>query len=210
MSLETWLLYAFAIFILTASPGPSVLLCASKSVGSGLSSARWAALGSVTAITIILTLSFTGLGVIIASSELAFSIIKWAGAAYLIYLGITALRSSQTCYEESDQPAKGQSRSGHFASGFIVGFSNPKAIVFFTALFPQFIDPHTSLFFQYLLFSSTFIVLELGWLLIYSHIAHRSSGWLLQQGRARIFNRITGVTFIIAAIVLSTSKRATA
>jgi threonine/homoserine/homoserine lactone efflux protein len=208
MSIETWLLYAFAILILTASPGPSVLLCASKSVSSGLSSARWAALGGVTAITIILSLSFTGLGVVIASSDFAFTLIKWVGAAYLIYLGVTALLSKETTYELSSQPDKKEGRVGHYFSGFLVGSSNPKAIVFFTALFPQFIDPTTSLFVQYLIFTSTFIAFELGWLLIYAHLAHRSTGWLLKKGRVQIFNRITGITFICAGALLSTSKRA--
>lgn len=209
MSIDTWLIYTFAVLILTASPGPSVLLCVSKSVSSGLSSARWAALGGVTAITIILTLSFTGLGVIIASSDFAFSVIKWLGAAYLIYLGVMALRSTEHTYDVSANPDAGQGRLGNYLSGFIVGSSNPKAIVFFTALFPQFIDPLVSLFLQYLIFASTFIVLELAWLLIYSHLAHRSSGWLLKSGRARFFNKITGFTFISAGVLLSTSKRVT-
>ena len=208
MTIETWLLYAFAILILTASPGPSVLLCASKSVSSGLSSARWASLGGVTAITIILSLSFTGLGVVIASSDLAFTVIKWGGAAYLIYLGVSALRSKQTTYEVSSEADQKAGRLGHYFSGFIVGSSNPKAIVFFTALFPQFIDTTTSLFAQYLIFASTFMAFELSWLLIYAHLAHRSTGWLLKKGRAQIFNRITGVTFICAGALLSTSKRA--
>jgi len=208
MSFETWLLYMVAILILTASPGPSVLLCASKSVSVGLANARWAALGSVTAITIILSLSFTGLGVIIASSDVAFTVIKWTGAAYLIYLGLCALCSSEESYKPSSQHESGDGKVGHYISGFIVGSSNPKAIVFFTALFPQFIDPTVSLVPQYLIFASTFIALELGWLLTYAHIAHRSSDWLLKKGRAKFFNRLTGVTFIGAGLLLSTSKRA--
>lgn len=140
MSFDTWVVYALAILILTASPGPSVLLCASKSVSSGLLSARFAALGSVTAISIVLTLSFTGLGVLIASSNIAFSIIKWIGAAYLIYLGIKILRCPEETYEVEFEADGQTSRANHFMSGFIVGASNPKALVFFTALFPQFID----------------------------------------------------------------------
>lgn len=209
MSIDIWLVYVLAILILTASPGPSVLLCASKSVSSGLASARYAALGSVTAISIILTLSFTGLGVLIASSNAAFSAIKWAGAAYLIFLGIQALRSSTESYEIIGDQHTNKAKLHHFTNGFIVGASNPKALIFFTALFPQFIDPSIGLFQQYLIFASTFIALELGWLLFYAHLAHRSSGWLLAKGRARNFNRLTGFTFIIAGALLSTSKRVT-
>ncbi len=208
MNIESWLLYVLAILILTASPGPSVLLCVSKSVGTGLSSATWAAIGGVTAISIILTLSFTGLGVVIASSDVAFSVIKWSGAAYLVYLGVKAFRSDETTYKLDSEMGSGGGGTSHYLSGFIVGASNPKAIIFFTALFPQFIDSSASLFPQYLIFASTFMVLELGWLLFYAHLAHRSSGWLMAKGRARHFNRLSGVAFICAGVFLSTSKRA--
>ena len=208
MSIETWFIYALAILLLTASPGPSVLLCASKSITSGLASAKWAALGSVTAISIILTLSFTGLGVLIASSHYAFTLIKWMGAAYLVYLGLKALRSSDESYEIDTSNDSKTGNRGDFASGFIVGASNPKALVFFTALFPQFIDPAAALFPQYLVFASTFIALELGWLLFYAHLANKSSTWFMAKGRARYFNRLTGATFVLAGIFLATTKRA--
>ncbi|RDX38642.1 LysE family translocator, partial [Vibrio campbellii] len=101
MQLDTWIYYTLAILVLTASPGPSSLLCLSKGVSSGFRQAFVTALGSLTAITIILTLSFTGLGVVIASSEFVFNIIKWCGAAYLIWLGIQALRSKQTDFSQA-------------------------------------------------------------------------------------------------------------
>ena len=170
-------------------------------------SARYAALGGVTAISIVLTMSFTGLGVLIASSSTAFTVIKWVGAAYLVYLGVMVLRSPEEAYDIDTESKSWRGQSGHFINGFIVGASNPKALAFFTALFPQFIDPTTALFPQYLIFASTFIILELGWLLTYAHLAHRSSGWLMKQGRARHFNRLTGVTFICAGVFLSASKR---
>ncbi len=151
MSFEIWTLYFIAILILTASPGPSSLLCMTKGVTSGIRGGLYTALGSLTAITTILTLSFTGLGIIIASSELAFNIIKYTGAAYLIYLGIQSLRSKQESYQRQSSVGKDkQSVVQHFVSGFIVGASNPKAILFFTALFPQFINPEASMLTQYI------------------------------------------------------------
>jgi threonine/homoserine/homoserine lactone efflux protein len=109
-----------------------------KGVTAGWRASAATALGSLSAITIIMTLSFTGLGVVIASSELVFNLIKWAGAAYLIYLGVSCLMSKQESYVRPDGQASSGSKS-HFIGGFVVGASNPKAIVFFTALFPQFI-----------------------------------------------------------------------
>lgn len=99
MSFDTWIYYLLAVLILTASPGPSSLLCMTKGVQSGFKLSIFTALGSLTAITGILTLSFTGLGVIIASSEVVFNVIKWTGAAYLIYLGWKSLRSNQQDYD---------------------------------------------------------------------------------------------------------------
>lgn len=213
MSLDTWVYYFLAVLVLTASPGPSSLLCMTKAVQSGFKLSVFTALGSLTAITGILSLSFTGLGMIIASSELVFSVIKWLGAAYLIYLGFKAIRSTQQDYDMDSvhsakkENAKG-SRINHFVSGFIVGSSNPKAILFFTALFPQFIDPNASLLSQYVVFAITFAVMELSWLLMYAYLGAKSSNWLFAKGRAKIFNRVTGGVFIGAGALLSTTSRA--
>ena len=213
MNFDTWIYYLLAVLILTASPGPSSLLCMTQGVQSGFKLSIFTALGSLTAITGILTLSFTGLGVIIASSELVFNIIKWTGAAYLIYLGWKSLRSSQQDYDKlSNQKADSQSvkesAAKHYVSGFIVGASNPKAILFFTALFPQFIDPSIALLPQFAVFALTFAVMELSWLLVYAYLGAKSSNWLFAKGRAKVFNRVTGGVFIGAGALLSTTSRA--
>ena len=213
MSFDTWIYYLLAVLILTASPGPSSLLCMTKGVQSGFKLSIFTALGSLTAITGILTLSFTGLGVIIASSEVVFNVIKWTGAAYLIFLGWKSLRSSQQDYDqlpgqESGSKAVRESILSHYVSGFIVGASNPKAILFFTALFPQFIDPSLALLPQFAVFASTFAVMELSWLLVYAYLGAKSSNWLFAKGRAKVFNRVTGGVFIGAGALLSTTSRA--
>lgn len=210
MTLETWLLYFLAVLVLTASPGPSVLLCMTKSVTQGFAASVYTALGSLLAILAIMTLSFTGLGVLIASSELAFNLVKWLGSGYLIYLGYQALSSKQEDYQLADgaQSVPLQSQWSLFCSGFIVGASNPKAIIFFTALFPQFINAQESLLLQYFVFSLTFAVLELGWLMAYGYLGAKSSGWLMQKGRAKLFNRLTGGVFVGAGVLLSTSRAA--
>ena len=206
MTIQLWIYYALAVLVLTASPGPSSLLCMTKGVTVGWRLAAITALGSLTAITCIMTLSFTGLGVVIASSERVFSLIKWAGAAYLIYLGVMCLMSKQDSYTKAKEDSQAASRS-HYLSGFIVGASNPKAIVFFTALFPQFIATDAPLMPQYLIFASTFVVMELSWLLFYAYLGAKSSNWLLAKGRAKVFNRLTGGVFIGAGALLSLTGR---
>ncbi len=197
-----------AILILTASPGPTVLLCITKSVTQGFDVAIYAALGSLLAIVGIMTLSFTGLGVLVASSELVFTLVKYTGAVYLIYLGYKPFTSKQESYHfEKNSKISKKSKLSSFLNGFIVGGSNPKAIIFFTALFPQFIDPNSPLLMQYLIFVGTFSALELLWLLLYSYLGHKSSHWFLQKGRARFFNKITGGVFMSAGVLLSTTNR---
>ena len=211
MSIEVWIYYVVAILLLTASPGPSVFLCITKSVTEGFSASIYTALGSLTAIVGILTLSFTGLGVVIASSEIAFNLIKWIGAAYLVYLGVKALTSKENSFSiEASSKSTNSDIFSNFSSGFIVGASNPKAIVFFTALFPQFINPLEPLLFQYLIFVSTFATLELLWLLTYAYLGLRSRQWLSTKGRAQLFNKLTGGIFISAGILLSGSSKASA
>ncbi len=212
MELQNWLYYLLAIFVLTAVPGPSVLLCMTKAVSSGFSASFYAALGSLTAIYIILTLSFTGLGVVVSQSEWAFNLIKWLGVLYLFYLGIKAITSPQKNYRAISSTTTSQLKSntrklGNYIDGFVVGASNPKAIVFFTALFPQFINPNESLLTQYLVLALTFVILEFAWLMAYALLGYRSSLWLMQDGRAQLFNRITGGTFIGLGVWLSSSSR---
>lgn len=208
MTLSTYLIYLSAILVLTATPGPSVLLCVTKSIQYGFFASVITALGSLTAIIGIMTLSFTGLGVLIASSELVFTIVKWSGAAYLIYLGVNTFFSDATEFKDSthSNASSRNSMASLYKSGFLVGATNPKAIVFFTALFPQFINMNQPLLPQYLLLVASFAMMELGWLLLYSYFGAKSSAWIMMKGRAKIFNRFTGSVFIGAGVLLAGAR----
>jgi len=208
MELQLWIYYALAILILTASPGPSVLLCITKSVTQGFEIAIYTALGSLLAIIGIMTLSFSGLGLLIASSDFIFTIIKYSGAIYLIYLGYKTFTSKDEDFSfDKNIKISKKDKLSSFFNGFIVGGSNPKAIIFFTALFPQFINPNNPLLIQYIIFVTTFAVLELSWLVFYAYLGNKSSNWFLKKGRAKFFNRITGGIFMGAGIILSTTNR---
>ena len=209
MELSNYLFYVTAILVLTASPGPSVLYCITQSITQGFSASVYSALGVMISIVGIMTLSFTGLGVIISSSELAFNIVKWVGAAYLIVIGVKLIFSDSTEMEISEKTEKAKykfSKISQFLGGFLVGATNPKAIVFFTALFPQFIDMGKPLLTQYFILVSTFAVFELWWLTLYSYFGSKSSKWIMSDGRAKTFNRITGGVFIGAGVILSSTR----
>lgn len=209
MTLTTWLLYVAAVLVLTVTPGPSVLMCVSTSVNLGARKALIASLGSTTAIVGIMALSALGLGTALAASETLFSVLKWLGAGYLAYLGITSLLSSAS--EIAVSGSVESSTNGRlFAQGFLVGASNPKALLFFGALFPQFIVPNAPQLPQFLVLGATFIFFELSWLTLYALSASKAKQWLQQPRRAKLFNRATGVVFLVAAGLLASSKRANA
>jgi threonine/homoserine/homoserine lactone efflux protein len=209
MTLATWLLYVAAVLVLTVTPGPSVLMCVSTSVNQGARKALVASLGSTTAIVGIMTLSALGLGTLLASSEALFTVLKWLGAAYLAYLGIASFFSSATEISVADTVMPSASRRV-FAHGFLVGASNPKALLFFGALFPQFINPAAPQAPQFLILGATFVFFELFWLTFYALTAAKAKRWLQQPHRARLFNRATGTVFLLAAALLATSRRGAA
>ena len=206
MELSTWIYFLLTVSVLTVTPGPNVLLCITTSVSSSFRLSIYSALGGFTATSIIFTLSFLGLGAIIASSEFIFIGIKYAGALYLIYLGYKAFTSKQTNFDFQNNTSKDTNKFDLFSKGFLVGASNPKAIVFFTALFPQFIDTNSSLLIQFVILYSTFAFFELFWLLFYGYFASKSSVYLRQEGKAKLFNKITGGIFIGAGSYLALSK----
>jgi threonine/homoserine/homoserine lactone efflux protein len=207
MSLNLWLVYVAAVFVLTITPGPSVLMCIATAINSGTRKAGLAALGSTVAIVGLMALSALGLGAILATSEGLFNALKWAGAAYLAYLGITSLLSSKSQLTVEGEIIE-TTTTRTFMKGFLVGASNPKALLFFGALFPQFINPQSAQGPQFLILGATFVFFELLWLGIYIVTATKAKGWLQQPRRATLFNRATGVVFLVAAAFVGTSKRA--
>jgi len=208
MTFSSWLIYAAAVWVLTVTPGPSVLMCVSTSVQLGPRRALLAAAGSTTAIAGIMVLSMLGLGTVLAASETLFTALKWLGAAYLAYLGVSALLSPATSLAvPAASPRQAGAGRALFIRGFLVGASNPKALLFFGALFPQFMDPAASQASQFLVLGGTFVVFELFWLSVYTLTASRARAWLEQPRRARLFNRATGAVFLLAAGLLATTRR---
>jgi len=209
MTLQTFFLYLAAVFVLTVTPGPSVLMCITNGIHHGVRRAFAGALGSVTAVCLIMVVSAAGLGAILAVSEKVFLILKWCGVAYLAYIGVRTFFSTQSTIgvDEGHAPATAKSRASLYWQGFLVGGSNPKALLFFTAFFPQFINPQAAQLPQFLVLGATFVCFELFWLTFYAHFAARVAPWLRTPGRAKMFNRLSGATFIGAGALLATVKR---
>jgi threonine/homoserine/homoserine lactone efflux protein len=159
MSLEAWLLFCLTEFVLCLSPGPSVLLVSTMGMTLGKRSGVLASTGVLSANAIYFALSATGLALLITSWWEVFVLIKWIGAAYLIWLGLTMLRQMFTAREAPIRgPSPGAGRA--FSRGFVTQAANPKLIIYFAAILPQFIDPRASAGEQILILALTSFVIE--------------------------------------------------
>ncbi|MEA3140103.1 MAG: homoserine/homoserine lactone efflux protein [Gammaproteobacteria bacterium] len=191
MSFKTWLLFLMMETALSLSPGPAVFYVVSQGVRGGLRRTLPAAAGILTANGIYFALSATSLGALIAASARFFTIAKWAGAAYLIFLGIKALRAANSMHAVALEAGLEQKQRnlGVYAGALTLQLANPKALLFFLALLPQFIDPATSVVPQMLILAATSMVPEFFILTGYGWLAHRALGATVRFGMPGNVNR---------------------
>ncbi|MDZ7861917.1 LysE family translocator [Acidovorax sp.] len=211
MTLSTYLLYLAAVALLVLSPGPTMLMCMTTALQHGPRRAMAAAGGSVTAVLGTMLLSALGLGALLAASETAFWILKAAGAAYLIWLGIKTFRSQGSVFDQMPEGATAApavSARRLFVQGLIVGGSNPKAILFFTAFFPQFLNPALSFAPQFAVLAATFVAFEFTVLTLCALGVARLAPVLRSGNRMRWFNRISGGLFTLMGSLLLATRRA--
>lgn len=196
MTLELWAVYFAAAVGLSLTPGPNGLLSLTHGARYGLGPTLFTVVGGVLGFMVLIAASLAGLGALLAASETAFTVAKWVGAAYLIYLGVRLWRAPASAISVG---AEGVERREArplrlFAQGFLVATSNPKAMVFFAAFLPQFMTPDMSFWMQLAVLGGTFAVTELIYELALAGAAQRIAPWLTRNGK--LFNRITGGAFI--------------
>jgi len=204
MTFETWTLFVFASLILTMTPGPSILLGIVHAMQFGPEKVLYTALGDISANFIQMMLVAVGLGVVIASSELAFLVIKWFGVVTLLYMGLQMLLGQARTIHPTHTRSS-ITRRALFRRGFFVAAGNPKAIVFFTALFPQFIDPAQPLMKQMAIMCPTMAILDFAWVMVYAYSAHSFFGFMRRHPHA--LNRAGGSALVAASGVLAFSER---
>jgi len=205
MSLEIWAAFVIASTILLVIPGPTIILVISQAIAHGRKAviplAAGVTLGDFTA----MTCSLLGLGAILAASAALFSLLKWIGAVYLIYLGIKLWRTRSEADEISVTMGK-QNRS-LFKSAYVVTALNPKSIAFFVAFLPQFVDPRGQAVIQLLLLGATFLSLAAVNAMLYAFFAGRLRDTMQNSRVRRWFNRLGGTALIGAGILTATLKR---
>ncbi|MFN3549999.1 MAG: LysE family translocator [Mesorhizobium sp.] len=204
MSFETWLAFAAASAVLLIIPGPTILLVVSYVLGQGwrtaLPMAVGAALGDFTA----MTLSMLGIGALLAASATVFTILKWIGAAYLVWLGVKLFRAGGSLQAEPRKSAASSLRMlGH---AWLVTALNPKSITFFVAFLPQFLDKHGDFWMQMAIFEATFLALAFLNALGYALAASRARQAVANPRLLSIVNR-TGGTLLVGAGVATVAMR---
>ena len=205
MTLSTYLLYLAAVLLLVVTPGPTMLMCMTRALHHGPRAAMTSVAGSVTAVLCVMLLSAMGLGALLASSETAFTVAKTLGAAYLVWLGVKTLRSPAPALQVD--AAALPSRRSSYLQGFLVGASNPKAVLFFAAFFPQFLDPAAPIVPQFALLALSFVLLEFGVLTACALGVARLAPWLVRSGPARWINRVCGSLFALMGALLLLARR---
>ncbi|WP_088212700.1 LysE family translocator [Shewanella sp. Shew256] len=205
MQTETWLLYLFAIVLIGVSPGPIAMLSMSHGIHFGKKRSIATGLGSVSAALVLMAASAAGLGAIISASEYGFSLLKWCGAAYLVFLGIKLLLTKQQGQKLEVTKTEGKGTAKQlYKQAFLVGFSNPKDLLFFAALFPQFIDLTAPQMPQLTILALTWALVDFSFVMLYASMANVLAPSLKVSNKLHWFDRTSGGVFLtLAAILIS-------
>jgi homoserine/homoserine lactone efflux protein len=208
MSWEAWALFAVTETALCFTPGPAVLLVLSQGLARGTGSSIWSNLGILAGNAMYFILSGTGLGAMLLASYELFSVVRWVGAAYLVWLGVTAFVGKSPVFSVAPSSSPPAHAGRVFVNGFVLQASNPKALIFFTALLPQFIDPRGSVGTQVAILAVTSVVIEFFVLLGYGGLAGRLTTLAKRPRFATLANRVAGSMLIAAGVGMARLRRA--
>ena len=206
MHLKIWLIFIATTGLVCLTPGVAALLVIAQGISNGVRRSYWAIAGIALANSIYFALSATGLAALIVTSHNVFNAVKWAGVAYLVYLGVRALfnRSSALTIQPAGIAAVSGPRA--LSQGLMVELANPKALLFFVALLPQFVDVHQPISLQMLIFGLTTVVLDLCSYSFYAWLGAKSQGLAANRKWASAASRASGVVLIAAGALTAFAK----
>ncbi|EHU2376223.1 threonine transporter RhtB [Acinetobacter baumannii] len=207
MSLQVWFAYMLACWVISISPGAGAIASMSSGLNYGFRHGYWNAIGLQIALLIQIMIVAAGVGVLFATTPLAFQAVKWFGVAYLLYLAYlqwtAPVKDIEIQHEKKDK-----SVPALLFNGFVVNISNPKAIVFLLAVLPQFIDLSKPQWIQYLIMAATMVTIDLIVMAGYTGLASKVLRLLRSPKQQKYLNRGFAVMFSCAALLLSTVHQA--
>ena len=202
MTAEVWVSYVVVVLALMSTPGPSQLLMLSNSLQDGPRRASFTAFGDLTANSLQMLIAGLGLASVINRYPYSLTVVKWMGAAYLVWLGIQMIRQAKAGASGVQQGRKLRPLTALWFQGFVTSAANPKAIVFFAALFPLFIAPDKPFTPQFLALSATYLALDAIFLSVYGTFACWVASRLVGQTKQWV-ERSGGIFMILAALLLA-------
>ncbi|MEY7272182.1 homoserine/homoserine lactone efflux protein [Citrobacter koseri] len=206
MTFEWWFAYLLTSIILSLSPGSGAINTMTTAISHDYRGATASIAGLQTGLGIHIILVGVGLGTLFSRSVVAFEVLKWAGAAYLIWLGIQQWRAAGAI--DLNTLAHAQSRSRLFRRAVFVNLTNPKSIVFLAALFPQFIKPQEPQLMQYVVLGITTIVVDIIVMIGYATLATRIAGWIKGPKQMKALNKVFGSLFMLVGALLASARHA--
>lgn len=207
MTATTLLLFSIVALVAIATPGPTVLLALANGSRYGVRRSLPGMLGAVLSDFVLVGAVALGLGALLAASEFWFSVLKWAGAIYLAWLGLRLIRSKGG-FEMPAESAEEQQRTSRaiFAKSFLVAVTNPKGYIFCSALLPQFIDPSTAQAPQFVTIALVFAFLDFGVMLGYAFIGAKAVR-MLKASATKWLDRVCGGALLALAGSLAFYRR---
>jgi threonine/homoserine/homoserine lactone efflux protein len=202
---DSYILFLIIAIATVLSPGPGVILTLTNAIRYGVSGAIGGILGIASGTVIVAGVSATSLGVLLATSTVAFSIMKFVGATYLIYLGIKLWRSPVPKIDAYSVPIKSKKRQ--FLEGLTLQLTNPKAVFFFMSIFPQFVNFSSDHVGQFALLVVTYSGLVVLIHFLYAYLAKSARSWLSSEKGGRVVNRLGGGTFMCFGVGLASAGK---
>jgi threonine/homoserine/homoserine lactone efflux protein len=209
MTFSYFVTYFVILFVATITPGPSMLLAMNHGVNHGMGRTVYSGMGNLVGNLLMAVVSIAGLGAVLVASGVVFNAIKWVGIGYLAYIGVKLILEPVKEEAEGTETRKAgeQGKVRLFVDGFVIALGNPKGILFFTALFPQFINAKGASMGDFLVILGTLGVVAFGCYMLYAFFGERLRALFRRVGFRKMFNRVTGSMFIGSGVALAFSKK---
>jgi len=209
MTLEYYLAYFSIVFIATVTPGPSMLLAIDHGASHGIRQTFYSCAGNIVGNLMIAFISLAGLRAVLIASGALFTAIKWLGALYLIYIGVRIFfgPAGQNIHvEKANKRSKARTSKGLIIDGFIVAIANPKGLLFFTALFPQFVNTRNSSLLDFFILFATLGFIAFAGFMLYASFGSRINRLFRAPSFKKIYDRVTGTIFAGTGLAIAFSK----
>ncbi|MCF6172223.1 MAG: LysE family translocator [Campylobacteraceae bacterium] len=203
MDLHNYLNYVLIAFFTITSPGAAILLAINTAMSFDLRAVFFSTIGNILGLFILSSVAMFGVGVLLKTSAVFFMALKIIGALYLVYLGIMQFSNKHIkLHLTKNTNHKSYSLKKVFKKGFLVAITNPKPILFFSAIFPLFMDKKSSITLQFFIMTTTFMFISFCSLMFYGYISKRAKAWFFDEHKLKVFYKISGLLFILMGIGL--------